>query len=182
MQPARRIHHTRNLTRLQRERRLLKLLLHVPAAEIAQVAVLARATAVRLGHGQLAELDLAALDARLVVLDDAARLVLGARDLGLAPAHGPARLAVLDEQVRGADLALGHADDAGGGVGPAAAVVFGHVELELVGVGLGGRLPSGLALLDVEVVGQVLGVGVPDFPVLGQAGVELWLSVGGGAC
>lgn len=78
---------------------------------------------------------------------------------------------MLDEQVGGADLALGAAADAtGAGAG---AVVLGHVDLELLGVGALGGLPAGLLLLGVEVVGEVLGVAVADLPVGGEAGLGL---------
>lgn len=50
----------------------------------------------------------------------------------------------------------------------------GHVRFDLVGVGAGGWFPAGFFGGGVEVVGKVLGVGVPDFPLGGEA------SVGGG--
>lgn len=71
----------------------------------------------------------------------------------------------------GADLALvrGAPDSTGGG----RAVVLGHVDLELLGVGAGGRLPAAVLLGRVEVVGQVLGLRVAHFPVGGEAGFLL---------
>lgn len=80
MQPARRIHHSRNTTRLQRKRRLLKLALHIALAKVSQVAALARAAAVRLGDRQVLQRRLAAGDALLVRLDDCLRVLLGARN------------------------------------------------------------------------------------------------------
>jgi len=53
------------------------------------------------------------------------------------------------------------------------AVVLGHVGFQLFGVGAGGGLPSGLFGGTVEVVGEVFGVGVADFPGGGEAGVGL---------
>lgn len=58
----------------------------------------------------------------------------------------------------------------GSGLG---AVVGGHVVLELVGVGAGGGLPVGDLVDGVEEVGEVLRLGVADFPVWWQAGL-LW--------
>lgn len=83
MQPARRIDHTRDLTRLQGKGSLLKLLLHVTLAEVTQVAPLTGTAAVGLGDGQVAKGDFAALDALLVALDDLLSLVLATGDVGL---------------------------------------------------------------------------------------------------
>lgn len=84
----------------------------------------------------------------------------------LAPAARPPALPMLDQQVAGADLAAaGVAVQAARVRGQLAlAVVLGHVRLELLGVGARGRLPARLLLCLVEVVGQVLGVGVADLP------------------
>ena len=180
VQSRRRLHDAADLALLQRERRLLELLLHLAGAEVAEVAALARAAAVALGRGQAGERVLAGLDALLVRRQHHARLALGARDAALAPAAGPPAVAVLDQQVRGADLALGLATAAarGGGGGRCGgprrvlAVVDGHVGLELVRVGAGGRVPARVLAGRVEVVGQVLGVGVPHLPPVGQAGGE----------
>ena len=46
-----------------------------------------------------------------------------------------------------------------------------HVHLQLLGVGAGGWLPAGELLAGVEVVGQVLGGGVADFPAGRETGV-----------
>lgn len=81
MQAARRIHHARDLARLQGKCGLLELALHVAPAEVTQVTPLAGAAAVRLGDGQVAERDLAAPDALLVGLDDGVGLVLVASDV-----------------------------------------------------------------------------------------------------
>lgn len=84
---------------------------------------------------------------------------------------------MLDEQVGGADLALGDARD--GAVAGARAVVGSHVVLELLAVGAGGRLPAGDLVDRVEVVGKVLGVRVANLPVRGKTGIRLrgaWLA------
>ena len=52
-------------------------------------------------------------------------------------------------------------------------MVLGHVGFELFGVGARGRLPSGLFGGAVEIVREVFGVGVADFPGGGKAGVRL---------
>lgn len=81
MQSTRRLDNSRDLAGLQRKGGLLKLLLHVAFAEISQVSLLVGAAAVGLGVSQVAEGDLAALDALLVALDDAPGLVLAAGDV-----------------------------------------------------------------------------------------------------
>jgi hypothetical protein len=58
----------------------------------------------------------------------------------LSPAAGSSAVAVLDQKVGSANLAL---RDTGDGTGTrAGAVVCGHVVLKLLGIGAGGRLPS----------------------------------------
>ena len=49
-------------------------------------------------------------------------------------------------------------------------VVQGHVCFYFFGIGAGGRFPAGFLGGGVEVVGEVFGVGVADFPGWGQAG------------
>lgn len=171
VQPTRRLDHAAHLPRLERKSRILKLLLHITLAKVPEITALAGRRAVALGEGQLPEGNGARLDLLLVGEDDLHGLILGARDLGLAPAAGSATLAVLDEEVGGADLALG---DAGGGSrAGTGTVVGGHVVLQFVGVGAGGRFPAGDLFEGVEVVGEVLGVGVADLPVGRQPGVGL---------
>lgn len=72
--------------------------------------------------------------------------------------------------MRGADLAV-FADGRRVGGGAAAAVVLRHVGFYLVRVCAGGGLPAGFLGGGVEVVGEVFGVGVADFPLGGEAGV-----------
>lgn len=79
---------------------------------------------------------------------------------------------MLNEQVGSANLALCRGPPCAATKG-AGAVVLGHVKLELLGVGALWRLPAGLLLLGVEVVGEVLGVAVADFPARWEAGVGL---------
>lgn len=53
------------------------------------------------------------------------------------------------------------------------AVVGSHIMLKLLGIGAGGRFPSRELLGGVEVVGEVLGVGVSDLPSRRKTGVSL---------
>lgn len=81
MQAARGVHDTRDLARLERKCGVLKLLLHVAAAEIPQITPLACAAAVGLGDCQVAEGNFAALDAILVSFDDLLCVVFAASDI-----------------------------------------------------------------------------------------------------
>ena len=89
----------------------------------------------------------------------------------LAPAAGPATVTMLHQQVGSADLTLERT--LGSSRAAAVAVVRGHVVLELVGVGVCGRLPAGDLVDGVEVVGEVLGVGMAHLPVGREAGIGL---------
>lgn len=89
----------------------------------------------------------------------------------LTPAAGSAAITVLDEKMGSADLVLWDAGD--GTRACPSAVVSSHVVLELLGVGAGWGFPSRDLVDRVEVVGEVLGVGVTDFPVGRQPGVGL---------
>lgn len=79
---------------------------------------------------------------------------------------------MLDEQVSGADLALRNGNGLRSGA-DAGAVVGGHVVLQLLGVGSCGRFPARDLLGGIEVVGEVLGVGVSHFPAGRETGVSL---------
>ena len=83
MQPARRVYYATNLAGLQRKGGLLELLLHVPPAEVPEIAALPGAAAVGFGDGKVAEGDAPALDALLVPLDDLPGVVLASGDVGL---------------------------------------------------------------------------------------------------
>lgn len=107
MQSTSRLDHAAHLPRLQGESSLFELLLHVSLAKVAQVSSLARRAAVAFGHGQLAQRRGAGPDLLLVALDDRQRLLLRPANLSLAPAGRSSAVSVLDEQVGGADLALG---------------------------------------------------------------------------
>ena len=52
-------------------------------------------------------------------------------------------------------------------------MVLSHIDLELFGVGILGRLPSRLVRLGVEVVWKILGIGVSHLPVGRKACVGL---------
>lgn len=160
-----------HLAGLEGKRGVLELLLHVTAAKVAQIAALSRRGAVGLSRSKVAQRRGAGLDLCFVGLDDLHGLFFGAGDVGLAPRAGAAGVAVLDEQMGGADLVLWDAGDST--VAGASAVVGGHVVLEFLAVGSGGRFPTRDLFLGVEVVGQVLGVGVTNLPVGGETGISL---------
>lgn len=79
---------------------------------------------------------------------------------------------MLDQQVTCSDLATVPSIAVGSssiGSDFRSAVVLRHVSLELFGVGSWGRFPSRQFLRFVEVVREVLGIRVADFPAGGQA-------------
>jgi hypothetical protein len=78
---------------------------------------------------------------------------------------------MLDEKMGSTDLALGNTRDSTRA--RTSTVVSRHVMLELLGVGAGGGFPSRQLLGRVEVVGEVLGVGVTDLPTRRKTGVSL---------
>lgn len=98
------LNYITNLSHIERKRRCFKLLLHIPAFEKAQIAGLAGAATVRFSRGNLRQGALAGGDLLLVAADQLERLGLGARDGRFLPGRGAPALAVLDEQVRRADL------------------------------------------------------------------------------
>lgn len=126
-----------------------------------QVTLLACTATVGLGHGKVSESDLARLDATLVTLKNLNSLLLRAGDLSLAPAAGSSAVAVLNEQVAAADLALALSGDLGAS---SRGVMLSHVKRQFFGISLGRRLPARLFCGRVEVVGEVLRVRMADFP------------------
>lgn len=89
----------------------------------------------------------------------------------LAPTGSSTRIFVLDEQVGSSDLStISRASIGTAGIGPDlwSRVVLCHVGLELLSVGSRGWFPSRQFLAFVEVVGEVLGVGVSNFPSSGE--------------
>lgn len=164
MEAARRLHHAAHVARIEVEGDLLKLLLHIATSKEAQVTTLAGRGAVRLVEGQFAERDGAGLDLLLVAFDDGHGLVLGTRNFRLSPAAGTPAPRVFDQQMGGANLALGRARSG--------TLMSSHILLELVGVGPRGRLPAGDCLDRVEVVRQILGVGVANLPVGRETGLS----------
>lgn len=133
-----------------------------------QIASLSGAAAITLGGSQVTKTGCAASDSGFMAEDDGHSLILGASDLSLAPTRGTARVFVLDEQVRGADLAFLLALAVGSQT--SRAVVGAHVMLQRLAVGAGGGLPSALLGRGVEIVGKVLGVGVSNLPAAGKTG------------
>lgn len=193
MDSTRRLDNPAHLPRLERECRLLKLLLHLSSAEEAptrtksapcrlsdgwmniQITPLPRTAIIALRNRQIPQLHLPALYPRLVPLQNLQRLLLAPCNLGLPSATRPPAIAVLDQQVRGPDLTAFAGGAAGGGggavgVGGRGGVVGRHVGFELLGVGAGGRLPAGFLSPRVEVVGEVFGLRVADFPTGRETG------------
>lgn len=83
MQSTRCVDNSRNFTWPQSKSGLLKGSLHITLSKISQVSALSGAAAVGLGDGQVAKRGLAALDTRLVALDNLAGFVFGSSDLSL---------------------------------------------------------------------------------------------------
>ena len=71
-----------------------------------QIPLLPRTAAIALARRQIPQADLAALDPPLVTPEKVQRLLFRPSDLGLLPTARPPAVLVLDEQVRGADLAV----------------------------------------------------------------------------
>ena len=139
--------------------------------ENSQIPLLPRTRAIALAGGDIPQCLTSIFDPLLVPLQYIYRLILSPRDLLLLPAARPPAVPMLDEEMRGADLAfrLGFAivwRIDGEGLG----VVCGHVGLDEGWVCAGGGLPAGFLGGGVEVVGEILGVGVADFPAGREAG------------
>ena len=98
-------------------------------------------------------------------------LLLGPSDVGLPPAAGPSAILVLDQKVTAPNFSLALVRSVGTACG--AAVVLGHVDLEGLRVGPGRRLPAGLFRRGIEIVREVLGVGVTDLPARWKTGFSL---------
>ena len=88
----------------------------------------------------------------------------------LSPTHGTTRLAVLHQEMGSTNLARLAARTV---CAVGWAVVLGHVKLELLRVGAGGRLPAAVLLGGIEVVREVLAVAVSYFPVRWESGFSL---------
>lgn len=117
MYPALRLHNRAHLTLLQTKRRLLERFLHISSLKVSEVAALARTSAVRFRSSQVAERNFSGANARFMAAQDLARLVLAAGDVAFAPAAGPARLAVFEQQVGDADLVAAGPASAAAGAG-----------------------------------------------------------------
>lgn len=97
-----------------------------------------------------------------MALKDLDGLLLGPSDVGLPPAAGSSAILMLNQQVTAPDFPIALVRSVGTACG--ATVVFRHVDLEGLGVGSGRRLPAGLFRRRIEVIREVLGVGVSDLP------------------
>ena len=135
-----------------------------------QVTTFPGGAAVTLRHRQFAQTRGAARDLALVSLNNSHRIVLGTRNVCLAPGRRSSRVAVLHQQMSTPDLAVKILLGCHTITFERAGVVHGHVMLERVAVGVRRWLPSRLLCLGVEVVRQVLAVGVPDLPACWQSG------------
>lgn len=93
----------------------------------------------------------------------------------LAPAARSSTVAVLHKKMRSTDLALRDSRDSTRS--RPCAMMGGHVMLELLGVGSLWGFPSRDLLGGVEVVGEVLGVGMANFPVGRKTGVSLSVAI-----
>jgi hypothetical protein len=100
-----------------------------------------------------------------MTLQDLNGFLLGASNLCLPPAAGATAVAMLDEQVATANLALTLATGLGASCW---GVVRRHVELKCLGIGVRRRFPPRLLGSGVEVVGEVLGVRMTNFPTGGE--------------
>lgn len=103
-------------------------------------------------------------------LQDLNGLFLAAGDLGLAPAARATAVAVLDQQVAATDLALTLARGLWASCG---SMVLRHVQFQFLSVGVGRRFPARFFGGGVEVVGEVLGVGVANLPASRKSRVSL---------
>lgn len=94
MQPRRGLDNMTDLTRLQVESSIFKLLLHIALAEVAQISHLACTAAIRLTHSKISQGGLSAADSLLVGQNDGHSLILCTSYVGLqitmlASAKGP---------------------------------------------------------------------------------------------
>lgn len=96
-----------------------------------------------------------------MALQNLNRLLLCAGDLGFPPAAGATALVVLDEQVAAVDHVFTLPTNIIVGCWR---VVFCHVFLKGLGIGVRRRFPARFLGRRVKVVGQVLGVRVTNFP------------------
>lgn len=147
----------------------------MPTRENVQVPPLPRAATVRLRHGQITQAGVSRADALLVRGDDGLGLVLGSGDVGLAPAARAPTISMLDQQMSNSDLALVRCLGLRRGFPhhTRVAMMLCHVGLELVRVGVLGRLPIGGGGKGVEVVWEVLRVGMSHLPIGRKAGLGL---------
>jgi hypothetical protein len=98
------------------------------------------------------------------------RLLLCTSNIGLPPAAGTATIAMLDEQVTAADLALALP---GGIRASSRGVVLRHVYFQLIGISFRRWLPARLFRRRVEIVWEILRVGMANFPAGGKTCVGL---------
>lgn len=134
-----------------------------------QISLLPRTTAVTLTRRQIPQTGFPALDLLLIALQDLQRLRLGPSNLGLLPTTRPPAIPMLHQQMCRSDFPVfgrARSGRVGGGT-----VVKGHVGFYLVRVRARGGFPAGFFGGGVEVVGEVFGVGVADFPLGGETGV-----------
>lgn len=105
-----------------------------------------------------------------MTLEDLNSLLLCASDVSLPPAAGTATITMLDEQVAAADLALTLAR---GVRSSSRGVVLRHVDFQFIGIGFRRWLPARLFCGRVEIVWEILRVGMANFPTGGKTCVGL---------
>ena len=126
-----------------------------------QVTLLPGAAAIRFGQGNVAQCCFTRLNALCMALQNLNCLLLCPGNLGFPPAAGATALVVLDEQVAAVDHVFSLPTNL---VVSCWRVVFRHVFLERLGIGVRRRFPARFLGRGVKVVGQVLGVRVTNFP------------------
>lgn len=88
-------------------------------------------------------------------------LFLGSGDLSFAPAAGASAALVLYKQMAAADLALALPSRIGVS---RRSMMLSHVDLQLLGIGIGGGFPTRFLGGGVEVIWEVLRVRMTNFP------------------
>lgn len=105
-----------------------------------------------------------------MTLEDLNSLLLCASNVSLPPATGTATITMLDEQVAATDLSLALTR----GVRASSwGVVLRHVDFQFIGIGFRRWLPTRLFCGRVEIVWEILRVGMANFPTGGKTCVGL---------
>ena len=144
-----------------------------------QIPSLPSATAIAFCHCQIAKASAPIPYCIFVCHDGIPSLFLAPCNVRLPPAGWSSTISVLHQQVCGSNLAFVGAICTIGGCSvrrrsdAGRTMVLAHVELELFRISTRGRFPSRFLGLRMEIIGEVLGVGVTDLPSRGKACVSL---------